>query len=58
MAYEIKHEVIKPDYSKNSWLNPSVMGNALNRKTQHREVALFTNNEIIGFEEIFRKRLL
>ena len=34
------------------------MGNALNRKTQHREIALFTKNEIIGFEEIFRKRLL
>lgn len=34
------------------------MGNSLNRKLQRREVALFTNNEIIGFEEIFRKRLL
>ena len=32
VAYEIKHEVIKPDYSKNSWLNPSVMDNTLNRK--------------------------
>ena len=50
--------MIKPDYSQNSWLNPTVMGNNLDKKSQHREVALFTCNEIIGFEEIFRNRLL
>ena len=34
------------------------MGNNLDKKSQRREVALSTNNEMIGFEEIFRSRLL
>ena len=58
VAYEIKHDVLKPDYSKNSWLGPTVLNNSLDRTTQRREIALFTNNEIIGFEEILRKRML
>lgn len=33
VAYEIKHGVIKPDYSQNSWLNPAVLKNNLDKKT-------------------------
>ena len=35
-----------------------MLGNDLNKKSERREIALFTNNEIIGFEEILRKRML
>ena len=58
VAYEITHEIIKPDYSESSWLNPRILGNDLNKKSEKREIALFTNNEMIGFEEILRKRML
>ena len=59
VAYEIKHEVVKPDYTKNSsWTNPTVLQNNLDRKNLRREIALFTNYDIIGYEEILRKRML
>jgi len=59
VAYEIRHEVVKPDSSlNNSWLNPNVLHNNMNRGVQHREIALFTTNELVGFEEILRRRLL
>ena len=58
VAYEFKHEVVKPDYSKNSWSNPNVLLNNLDKTAQRKEIAYFTNNEMIGFEEILRRRLL
>ena len=30
----------------------------MDKKILRKEIALFTNNEIVGFEEILRKRLL
>ena len=49
---------MKPDYSDGSWINPNVMNNDLDKTSVQREVALFVDDQIIGFEEIIKKILV
>lgn len=58
IVYEIQHEYTRPDYAKNSWLNPSVLENGMNKVKEKKQIATFGKNDIVGFEEILRKRIL
>ena len=56
--YKVEHEVKQPDYTKNSWLSSRLLNNGLNLVSEQREIAAFSINEIIGFEEILSRRML
>ena len=40
------------------WTQPGVLKNSLSKQIETKQVAIFAKNELIGFEEILRRRML
>jgi CRP-like cAMP-binding protein len=43
--------------TRNKWFKDQVKGNGINRKKGLKDIALFENNDIVGFEELMREFL-
>ena len=41
-----------------NWINPKVLDNNQNKVIDNRTIAEFSLNEIVGFEEIMRQKVL
>ena len=58
LHYQAKQEVYKPELGNSNWINPKVLNNNLNKRIDNRIIAEFSLNEIVGFEEIMRQKVL
>ena len=58
LLYQARQEVYKPEVATSSWINPKVLNNNQNKRIDIRTIAEFSLNEIVGFEEIMRQKVL
>ena len=58
LLYQARQEVYKPEVAKSNWINPIVLNNNQNKRMDNRTIAEFSLNEIVGFEEIMRQKVL
>ena len=48
----------KADIPTSNWISPELLNNNQNKKIDHRTIAEFSLNEIVGFEEIMQQKVL
>ena len=46
------------EFGKSNWISPEVLHNNQNKTVRTRTIAEFSINEIIGFEEAMRQKVL
>ena len=58
MQYQAKAEVYSNDFGKSNWISPEILHNNQNKTVSTRIIAEFSLNEIVGFEEVMRQKIL
>ena len=58
VGYQVRQEVTRKLETKSKWVNPAILKNNQNKGMEKRIITEFSTNEIVGFEELFRQRLL
>ena len=58
VLYSARQEVLNTSFDNGGWLHPEVLQNASNTEIERKKLAEFSLNEIAGFEEFMRAKLL
>ena len=58
VGYQIRQEVTRKYDTNSKWVNPGMLQNNQNVRMEKRIIAEFSSNEVVGFEELFRQRIL
>ena len=58
LVYQIRQEVYNPEMITGNWINPIILNNNQNKHMDTRAIAEFSLNEVVGFEEAMRSKIL
>ena len=58
LVYQVRQEVYNPEMITGNWINPIILNNNQNKHMDTRAIAEFSLNEVVGFEEAMRSKIL
>ena len=58
LIYQVKQEVHNTDFVKSDWLQPRLQNGGQSKRVDNRTIAQFAVNEIVGFEEFLKSKIL